>query len=40
MCIRDSYVLISTRDADNEEIRSYRIVDGTVTEEQITIDDH
>ena len=34
------YVLISTRDADNEEIRSYRIVDGTVTEEQITIDDH
>ncbi|MFJ6099025.1 Mov34/MPN/PAD-1 family protein [Williamsia muralis] len=33
------YVLISTRDADSEEIRSYRIVDGSVTEEQITIDD-
>lgn len=34
------YVLISTQDADNEEIRSYRIVDGSVTEEQIMIDDH
>ena len=31
------YVLISTRDADSEEIRSYRIVDGSVTEEQITL---
>ncbi|PZT93420.1 MAG: peptidase [Gordonia sp. (in: high G+C Gram-positive bacteria)] len=31
------YVLISTRDADSEEIRSYRIVDGSVTEEQITV---
>jgi proteasome lid subunit RPN8/RPN11 len=34
------YVLISTRDADSEEIRSYRIVDGSVTEEQMTIDGH
>ncbi|WAC54955.1 M67 family metallopeptidase [Gordonia sp. SL306] len=31
------YVLVSTRDADNAEIRSYRIVDGVVTEEQIEI---
>ncbi|MDL9938776.1 M67 family metallopeptidase [Gordonia sp. ABSL1-1] len=31
------YVLISTRDADTTEIRSYRIVDGAVTEEPIDI---
>ncbi|MFC4742856.1 M67 family metallopeptidase [Gordonia hankookensis] len=31
------YVLVSTRDADNAEIRSYRIVDGVVTEEPIEI---
>lgn len=31
------YVLISTRGADTEEIRSYRILDGVVTEESITI---
>ncbi|NMO04299.1 M67 family metallopeptidase [Gordonia sp. TBRC 11910] len=31
------YVLISTRDADAAEIRSYRIIDGIVTEEPIEI---
>ncbi len=31
------YVLVSTRDPDNHEIRSYRIVDGVVTEEPIEI---
>ncbi|MFW0790041.1 Mov34/MPN/PAD-1 family protein [Gordonia sp. CPCC 205333] len=31
------YVLISTRDADQAEVRSYRIVDGDVTEEPIVI---
>jgi proteasome lid subunit RPN8/RPN11 len=31
------YVLISTREADSDEIRSYRIVDGTVTEEEVVI---
>jgi proteasome lid subunit RPN8/RPN11 len=31
------YVLISTRESDTEEIRSYRIVDGTVTEEEVVI---
>lgn len=31
------YVLVSTRDADTEEIRSYRIRDGVVTEEPIEI---
>ncbi len=31
------YVLVSTRDADDAEIRSYRIVDGVVTEEPIEI---
>lgn len=31
------YVLISTRDADTAEVRSYRIVDGAVTEEDIEI---
>src|SRR4051794_10919272 len=28
------YVLVSTRDPDTEELRSYHIVDGTVTEEE------
>lgn len=31
------YVLVSTCDADDAEIRSYRIVDGVVTEEPIEI---
>lgn len=31
------YVLISTRDPDEHELRSYRIADGVVTEEPITI---
>ncbi|MYR06045.1 peptidase [Gordonia sp. SID5947] len=31
------YVLVSTRDAESAEIRSYRIVDGVVTEEPIEI---
>ncbi|BBY31073.1 Mov34/MPN/PAD-1 family protein [Mycolicibacterium sediminis] len=31
------YVLISTRDPDRHELRSYRIVDGTVTEEPVEI---
>jgi [CysO sulfur-carrier protein]-S-L-cysteine hydrolase len=31
------YVLVSTRDPDVDEIRSYRIVDGVVTEEPIEI---
>lgn len=31
------YVLVSTRDAETEEIRSYRIVDGVVTEEPVSI---
>lgn len=33
------YLLISTRDPDVEEIRSYRIVDGVVTEEPVQIVD-
>jgi proteasome lid subunit RPN8/RPN11 len=33
------YVLVSTREPDSEEIRSFRIVDGVVTEEQINIVD-
>jgi [CysO sulfur-carrier protein]-S-L-cysteine hydrolase len=33
------YLLVSTREPDVTEIRSYRIVDGTVTEEQVRIDD-
>ncbi|ORW10327.1 peptidase [Mycobacterium lacus] len=33
------YVLVSTRDPQRHELRSYRIVDGTVTEEPITIVD-
>jgi proteasome lid subunit RPN8/RPN11 len=31
------YLLVSTREPDSEEIRSYRIVDGTVTEEPVEI---
>ena len=33
------YVLISTRDPIEHEVRSYRIVDGVVTEEDISIVD-
>jgi [CysO sulfur-carrier protein]-S-L-cysteine hydrolase len=31
------YVLVSTRDPGQDEVRSYRIVDGVVTEEPVTI---
>jgi [CysO sulfur-carrier protein]-S-L-cysteine hydrolase len=31
------YVLVSTRDPDRHELRSYRIVDGVVTEEPVNI---
>ena len=31
------YVLVSTRDPDNQELRSFRIVDGVVTEEPIEV---
>jgi proteasome lid subunit RPN8/RPN11 len=31
------YVLVSTRDAEDAEFRSYRIVDGVVTEEEVRI---
>lgn len=31
------YVLISTRDPDEHELRSYRILDGVVTEEPVQI---
>ncbi|MBO0840082.1 MAG: M67 family metallopeptidase [Sciscionella sp.] len=31
------YVLISTRDPNEHEVRSYRIIDGTVTEEPVTV---
>ena len=31
------YLLVSTREPDGEEIRSYRIVDGVVTEEPVQI---
>jgi [CysO sulfur-carrier protein]-S-L-cysteine hydrolase len=31
------YVLISTRDPDTHELRSYRIVDGEVTEELVEV---
>ncbi|WP_137149645.1 Mov34/MPN/PAD-1 family protein [Mycolicibacterium sp. CR10] len=33
------YVVVSTRDPDDHELRSYRIVDGVVTEEPVTIVD-
>ena len=31
------YVLVSTREPDTHEFRSYRIVDGEVTEEPVTV---
>jgi [CysO sulfur-carrier protein]-S-L-cysteine hydrolase len=31
------YVLVSTRDADQAEFRSYRIIDGEVTEEEVLV---
>jgi proteasome lid subunit RPN8/RPN11 len=31
------YVLVSTRDEDTTEFRSYRILDGEVTEEPVTV---
>jgi proteasome lid subunit RPN8/RPN11 len=31
------YVLVSTREPDTVEFRSYRIVDGAVTEEEVTV---
>ncbi|AFM18469.1 putative metal-dependent protease of the PAD1/JAB1 superfamily [Mycolicibacterium chubuense NBB4] len=31
------YVLVSTRDPDEHELRSYRIAEGVVTEEPVTI---
>jgi [CysO sulfur-carrier protein]-S-L-cysteine hydrolase len=34
------YVLLSTRDPDHHEVRSYRIVDDVVTEEPVTVVDH
>jgi proteasome lid subunit RPN8/RPN11 len=33
------YLLVSTRDPDEPEVRSYRIVNGVVTEEPITVVD-
>src|ERR1700755_1936747 len=33
------YLLVSTRDPDSEEIRSFRIVDGVVAEEEVNIVD-
>jgi proteasome lid subunit RPN8/RPN11 len=31
------YLLVSTREPDSEEIRSFRIVDGVVTEEELRV---
>jgi [CysO sulfur-carrier protein]-S-L-cysteine hydrolase len=31
------YVLVSTRDPDRDEFRSFRIVDGDVAEEEVTV---
>ena len=31
------YVLVSTREPDSEEIRSFRIVDGIVAEEEVSV---
>jgi len=31
------YLLVSTREPDGEEVRSFRIADGAVTEEQVRI---
>ncbi|GAA2678735.1 peptidase [Actinoplanes palleronii] len=33
------YLLVSTREPDSDEIRSFRIVDGVVTEEEVNIVD-
>ena len=33
------YLLVSTRDPERAEIRSFRIVDGVVTEEEVNIVD-
>lgn len=33
------YVLVSTRDPESEEFRSFRIVDGMVTEEEVRVVD-
>jgi [CysO sulfur-carrier protein]-S-L-cysteine hydrolase len=33
------YLLVSTREPDSEEIRSFRILDGVVTEEEVNIVD-
>ncbi|GAA1531190.1 M67 family metallopeptidase [Actinomadura kijaniata] len=33
------YVLVSTRDPEKAEFRSFRIVDGEVTEEEVTVVD-
>lgn len=32
------YLLVSTRDDDDVEVRSFRIVDGVVTEEEVVVD--
>jgi [CysO sulfur-carrier protein]-S-L-cysteine hydrolase len=32
------YVLVSTRDPDRDEFRSFRIVDGEVTEEDVAVE--
>ena len=32
------YVLVSTREPGRDEFRSFRIVDGAVTEEEVTVD--
>jgi proteasome lid subunit RPN8/RPN11 len=31
------YVLVSTREPDTVEFRSYRIIDGVITEEEVTV---
>jgi proteasome lid subunit RPN8/RPN11 len=31
------YVLVSTREPDRDEVRSFRIVDGSVTEEEVRV---
>ena len=33
------YLLVSTRDPDVEEVRSFRILDGQVTEEEVRVTD-
>ncbi len=33
------YLLVSTRNADTEEVRSFRIVEGVVTEEPVRVTD-